>query len=67
MQSGEDEGREYELFEKREDGSAIRRGLVVGLHAAIAEAEKLATEFGNEIFVLDANTRAIVHRIGGAQ
>lgn len=66
MQSGEDEGREYELFEKREDGSAIRRGLVVGLHAAVAEAEKLATESGNEIFVLDANTRAIVHRIGGA-
>ena len=66
MQSGEDEGREYELFEKREDGSAIRRGLVVGLHAAVAEAEKLATESGNEIFVLDANTRAIVHRIGSA-
>lgn len=66
MQSGEDEGHEYELFEKQKDGSAIRRGLVVGMQAAIAEAEKLARESGNEIFVLDANTRAIVHRIGGA-
>jgi hypothetical protein len=66
MQPGEDEGHEYELFEKREDGSAVRRGLVVGMQAAIAEAEKLARETSNEIFVLDANTRAIVHRIGGA-
>jgi hypothetical protein len=64
MQSGEDDGREYELFEKR-DGTAVRRGLVVGMQAAISEAEKLASESRNEIFVLDANTRAIVHRIGG--
>lgn len=65
MQSGEDDGHEYELFEKR-DGSAFLRGLVAGKQAAISEAEKLARESRNEIFVLDANTRAIVHRIGGA-
>jgi len=65
MPSGEEDGQEYELFEKRENGSAIRRGRVIGMRAAIAEAEKLAGECGNEIFVLDANTRAIIRRIGG--
>lgn len=66
MQSGEDDGHECELFEKRENDSDVRHGLVVGMQAAIAEAEKLARKSGNDIFVFDASARAIVPRIGGA-
>jgi hypothetical protein len=54
---------EYELFERRTDGSLNWRGVVHGLEHARVRVHLLANETDHECFAMHTPTREIVVRI----
>jgi hypothetical protein len=55
--------REYDVFERLPDGSALWRGVVVGMENARAKLQELARGTANELFATEIVTGEVVARI----
>ena len=55
--------REYDIFEKLPDGSAVWRGFVSGLEPARAKLNELARHSRNEFFAIHTPTKDVVARM----
>ncbi|MGB9244400.1 MAG: hypothetical protein WCC03_13680 [Candidatus Acidiferrales bacterium] len=55
--------RDYDLFERLDDGSVIWRACVRGIENAIAKLKEMGGDSPNEHFAIHTPTKAVVARV----
>jgi hypothetical protein len=59
--------REYDIFERLEDGSTLWRDAVNGLENALLKLEEVAKKTTNECFAMHLPTQEIIASAGGSK